>query len=176
MCTRRILSGLSTLSLALVLGWPAATLAQEAHLQTQHTALREAVCAHAWEEAIALVDQMLTHPDLRFTDQQMLLDYRASLLEWSVTDDGSLPIVGCGIASASDDHWQRAVVMVRIMQPYWSGYCPGRGLYDFERSGGGSSRASSGGSSSGNCDNPNDRAADGSICGDRAASVRPGGR
>jgi hypothetical protein len=29
---------------------------------------------------------------------------------------------------------------------------------------------------SGNCDYPTDRAKDGSICGDRAASVRPGGR
>ncbi|MDD1414167.1 transmembrane anchored protein [Dolichospermum sp. ST_con] len=30
-------------------------------------------------------------------------------------------------------------------------------------------------SSTGNCQNPDDRAADGSRCGNRAASVRPGG-
>lgn len=39
-----------------------------------------------------------------------------------------------------------------------------------------SSRSSSSGSSSGNCDTPDDIAADGSRCGERAASVRAGGR
>ena len=39
---------------------------------------------------------------------------------------------------------------------------------------GGVSRSSSS-SSDGNCQFPDDRAADGSRCGDRAASVRPGG-
>ncbi|MTJ36722.1 transmembrane anchored protein [Dolichospermum sp. UHCC 0260] len=36
-------------------------------------------------------------------------------------------------------------------------------------------RTSSNTSSSGNCQNPDDIAADGSRCGGRAASVRPGG-
>lgn len=35
--------------------------------------------------------------------------------------------------------------------------------------------SSSSGNSDGNCRIPSDRAADGSRCGDRAASVRPGG-
>lgn len=39
-----------------------------------------------------------------------------------------------------------------------------------------SSRSSSSGSSSGNCDTPDDIAADGSRCGERAASARAGGR
>lgn len=33
-----------------------------------------------------------------------------------------------------------------------------------------------GSNSSGNCNLPTDRAADGTLCGDRAASVRPGGK
>ncbi|MFM6341718.1 MAG: hypothetical protein ACKPGP_13800 [Dolichospermum sp.] len=47
-------------------------------------------------------------------------------------------------------------------------------------SGGGTSSNTSGGgtssNTSGRCNSPDDRAADGSRCGGRAASVRPGGR
>jgi hypothetical protein len=96
--------------------------------------------------------------------------------------------------NGSDDHWISGLNMVRRYAPgQWSGYVLNRGPHGFEEPGGGAARLSSdsydglsssysgsssgsGSSGSGRCNVPTNIAADGSICGGRASSVRPGGR
>jgi len=179
---RKYLSSLSALSVVLVLGLPTAIQAQEADLQTQHTALREAVCDREWAEAIALVDQMVASPEITSAYQQMLLEYRVSLVQWNAMYEEEMAVLGCSVGGGGVEvtyNWEGAINMVRGMRPYWSGYAPGRGLYDFEREarrGGGGSSSPAAASGDGNCENPDDIASDGTRCGDRAASVRPGGR
>ena len=63
----------------------------------------------------------------------------------------------------------------RLGSSRWSGHTIGRGLYDYERYPARIGGSSGGSSGRGRCNSPTDTALDGSRCGGRAASARPGG-
>lgn len=75
----------------------------------------------------------------------------------------------------SDDHWLSGLNTVRRYAPdQWSGYVLNRGPHGFEEPSRGDRQ--NGSSDGGNCDYPWQLDARGRLCGERAASERPGGR
>ena len=158
---------------------PPAT-AQMQSLAEMQSDLQTAICLQQWHEAIQLTSTMADLEETPSRERNRLLRLRDQLEGYVRADVHFVSMPGCSVGVATTesvipaDRWQAAAESVDHLSPYWSGWVINRGLYDYERRA--ALGGSGGGNGGGNCSTPGDRASDGSRCGRRSASDRPGGR
>jgi hypothetical protein len=158
-------------ALSLALAMPAmAQQVSPSHLQAQ---LNQAMCVQDWSSAIANIDALLG-VGLDSASTQNLSTLRSQVVEIQSSGQtfDSMPSWNCGGSSLN---WERAAGATRTRSGDTTGVIR-RDQYGGSsiggNSSGGSSSGGSGSSGSGRCQVRTDIAADGSICGERAASER----
>jgi hypothetical protein len=163
----------SLLILSSVVLFSQAAIAQISTIREEQIELHKALCEQRWVTAGQIIDQMrsATSISIEYRTELFLLGLKVQDLRDGKTQLSGLP--GCSgqeelIGVNPRVNWSTAQKDIE------SGlYTIGVNYVSSSGSGGGISSSSR---SAGNCDRPSDLAADGSQCGGRAASERPGGR